>query len=157
MTFDEYGYLTPYEIIEIDLETFEQTFVKAFENSDTRPVIFGAYLEYLNQLQEILGDGRFYQWTDGSFITQKQNPRDMDFVTFLDFEMYLKHKTQLNELRKQRYTGKKLLDNYFVPVFDKTNSRFSEFEGDRLYWLHLFEKDSRKIQKYKKGFLKLNF
>jgi hypothetical protein len=157
MTFDDSGYLTPYEIIETDLATFEQTFVTAFKTSTTRPAIFDAYLEYLDQLRKIVGNSGFYQWVDGSFITQKQNPRDIDFITFLDFEMYLKHETQLNELKKLRYIGAKLLDNYFVSVFDKTSSRFSEFEGDRLYWLHIFEKDSRKMQKHKKGFLKLNF
>jgi hypothetical protein len=51
MTFDQYGYLMPYEVIPTDLETFVQVFVQGFGESHTRTPIFEAHFDYLNQLQ----------------------------------------------------------------------------------------------------------
>lgn len=156
MTFDQYGYLTPYEVIPTDFETFEQVFVGGFEESNTRKLIFEAYSGYLNQLRQIVGEG-FYQWIDGSFITRKINPNDIDLVTFLNFEQLQQHEKSLNTLRKMRYEGKKYLDNYFVPTYPGEHSNFTFFEIDRLEWLHRFERDTRKKVKHNKGIIQLNF
>lgn len=156
MTFDQYGHLTPYELIETDLSTFEAVFVGEFATSTTRPQIFEAYLSYLEQLKGIIGT-EFYQWIDGSFVTQKHNPRDIDFVTFVDFELIKKHEIELNQLRKLRHEGVKFLDNYFVAVYAKSNTKFNVFEIDRLDWLNRFEKDTRKRMIHKKGIIQLKF
>ncbi len=152
MTFDQYGYLTPYTVIETDLQTFEQTFVTAFTGSTTRPKIFMAYLGYLDQLRQIVGDGGFYQWIDGSFVTKKQNPDDIDFVTFVDAKVFEKHQKELENLTKFRYIKGQLLDSYFVATYNDIR-----FASDRLYWLDKFGKDDRKRFKNKKGFLQLTF
>lgn len=156
MTFDQYGHLTPYEVILTDLETFKAVFVKALGESHTRTPIFEAYFDYLNQLRQIVGDG-FYQWIDGSFITQKTNPNDIDLVTFLNFEQIQRHEKELNTLRKLRYEGKRYLDNYFVPTYPNEHPNFTFYEIDRLEWLHRFERDTRKKIKHRKGIIQLNF
>jgi len=47
LNFDEHGNLTPYEIIEVDLATFEAYFVTAFPNSTTRKNLFENYVRYI--------------------------------------------------------------------------------------------------------------
>ena len=87
MTFDQYGYLMPYEVIPTDLETFKQVFVHGFPNSNTRPKIFREYVAYLDRLRQII-DGEFYQWIDGSFVANVLNPDDIDFITWVEIKTY---------------------------------------------------------------------
>jgi len=50
---------------------------------------------------------------DGSFVTLKENPKDIDVVTFLDWEVY-----ELREKALERFWGYNLedkgLDTYFA-------------------------------------------
>lgn len=154
MTFDQYGYLTPYTVVETDLQTFEQVFVNDFETSDTRRPIFEAYLDYLDQLRQIVDTG-FYQWLDGSFITQKLNPKDIDLITFVDWQIYEKYETQLNELRKLRLRKNKIIDGYFVKVYDKTHPQRNLFELDCAEWLFDFGRSF--TNKRYKGIIKINY
>jgi hypothetical protein len=155
MTFDQYGHLTPYEIIETDLNTFQKTFVTDFTASTTRPQIFEAYLEYLHQLRQIVGDGGFYQWIDGSFVTQKSDPKDIDFVTFVDWQIYEKYETPFNELRKLRLGKTKIVDGYFVKVYNETHPQRTLFEMDCAEWLFDFGRTF--INKRYKGIIKINY
>lgn len=84
LDFDEFGNLTPYKIIETDLITLEAYFVTAFPKSKTRKRLFENYLSYIYRFQDEVFP-IFEQWIDGSFVTQKENPKDIDIVTFLDY------------------------------------------------------------------------
>ena len=44
MKFDEFGYLSPYQLIETNLETFERVFISNFESSNTRKKLFQNYV-----------------------------------------------------------------------------------------------------------------
>ncbi|TAF94263.1 MAG: hypothetical protein EAZ46_10770 [Runella sp.] len=120
--------------------TFEKTFVTDFDQSTTR-----------RPMRQIVGGG-FYQWIDGSFVTQKLNPKDVDFVTFIDAQIFEQNEKNLEKMRGVQYVNRPLLDSYFVATYDDIR-----FECDRLYWFHKFEKDDRKRFKNKKGFIKLKF
>ncbi len=85
MEFDELGFLSPYKLIETDLETFESVFVSNFKNSDTRKKVFQNYLSYIHDFKNQISNN-FYQWIDGSFVTSKLNPNDIDIVTFLNLK-----------------------------------------------------------------------
>ena len=87
MTYDFRGHLAPYSIIEMTFDDFQHHFVEAFPNSPTRLLIFEEYKRYLSDFQTLI-TGNFIQWIDGSFVTQKSNPRDIDIVTLIDFEAY---------------------------------------------------------------------
>lgn len=146
MTFDQNGHLFPYEVIETTLETFEDVFVKSFPTSSTRSVIFTEYLTYLNRLQKITGN-EFYQWIDGSFTTQKLNPRDIDVVTFIEASLFDANEPLLRDWNKQS-----LIDAYFVRVFPKEHKQRIFYESDYLRWLHLF---GRSREKKSKGIIHL--
>lgn len=149
MYFDEFGYLAPYQIIQTDLVTFESTFVKAFTESGTRAIIFKSYLNYLSQLQQLIGQN-FYQWIDGSFVSKKKHPNDIDFVTFIHFESFIKYEKELAKLRK----ASDMIDCYYVQVFENEHKHRFFYESDKLRWLHFF---GRSRDKKQKGIIELNF
>lgn len=156
MQFDQYGHLTPYEIIETDLETFEKIFVSEVKNSQTRLALFEEYREFLAELQQIIGTN-FYQWIDGSFTTQKRNPNDIDLVTFLDGQRLTEFAVQLSPLQKRKFQGRGKIDAYFVATYPKGHPLYDIFWMDYLDWLHQFEKDTRLKGNPKKGIIQINF
>ena len=153
MEFDKNGNLYPYNVIETDLETFEKMFISDFPLSLTRKRIFENYLIYLKNLKESVNTG-FYQWIDGSFVTNKKDPKDIDFVTFLDFGLYREHEKAISKLLRLRYDTKNGTDGYFVETFPDTHKGYNNFQMDRIEWLHTFG-TSRTNQN--KGIIQLNF
>jgi hypothetical protein len=97
---------------------------------------------------------RFYQWIDGSFITNKRDPRDIDFITFLDFEIYRKNEKEISKLLNLRYDKANATDGYFIEVFSGGHKSFNNFQMDKIEWLHTFG-TSRTNQN--KGIIQLNF
>ena len=86
LSFDENGYLIPYEAIETNLETLKKYFVDAFPNSNTRKMIFENYEKFIADFQyEIFP--HFEQWLGGSFVSLKENPNDIDVSTFVQHEV----------------------------------------------------------------------
>lgn len=149
MTFDQYGHLTPYAIIETDLSTIEQAFVKEFPESATRSAIFTEYLAYLNHLKSIIGATGFYQWMDGSFITQVQQPNDIDVITFVDWQIHRQYGSRLEVLRTEKVDS-----NYGIHY--PTNHKYHPlYLYEREDWIEIF--GSTKDGKYPKGIIQINF
>jgi hypothetical protein len=144
LIFDQQGYLKPYEPIETDLETFEKTFAI----SSVRKAIFEQYLAYLSDLQEIIPN-EFYQWIDGSFVTKKPLPFDLDVVTFVPFDIYIEKLERLKKVSK-RYMQ---IDAYIMADYPKTHRRYLESSIDKIYWQDVYGKDRFGR---KKGFILLN-
>jgi len=80
LNFDKFGNLTPYQAIEVDLDTLESYFVTAFPKSTTRKRLFENYLRYIYRFQDEVFPF-FEQYINGSFVTKKENPKDIDIVT----------------------------------------------------------------------------
>lgn len=153
MTFDQYGYLTPYEVIPTDFETFEQVFVKGFPNSNTRPTIFREYLTYLDRLRQII-DGEFYQWIDGSFVTNLLNPDDIDFITWVEIKTYEEKSKELGILRNLRFERKSRLDGYIMPYYPPLHRKEYLNDINRKQWLFDWADDD---DKRPKGLIKIQF
>ena len=84
LNFDLRGNLFPYEIIPCDLSEFSSVFVDKFSNSQSRKLHFDRYLKYSTDLKILVDLPFLKQWVNGSFVTLKNNPDDIDFITFLD-------------------------------------------------------------------------
>lgn len=153
LTFDQYGHLTPYEVIPTNVETTKAVFVEAFGGSTTRIELWASYTAFVEELRTLFGHG-FYQWLDGSFTTSKLNPNDIDIVTFVDWKIYQQHEKYLAKRQKEWYSQHKI-DAYFVAVYPNDHKRFVWFESSRLEWLFLFT-TTRKPKK-EKGLIQLNF
>lgn len=91
-------------------------------------------------------------WIDGSFVTEKINPNDVDIVAPVDFESFSRlTKPQQDILRwyanedlKQSYG----CDNYTFFEYLPAHPDFSTGQAARNYWLDLFGTDR---DGYKKG------
>ena len=80
LNFDSRGYLKPYRKVELGFYDFKEVFVDSFDQTSTRHRIFENYLKFLQDFSREVSEN-FIQWIDGSFVTRKVNPRDIDFVS----------------------------------------------------------------------------
>jgi hypothetical protein len=130
LQFDQRGLLFPYERSVISMEEFEAFFVKAFPNNEKRKVLFSSYMDYVKAFQNEVSPN-FRQWLDGSFLTRKTEPRDLDFVTLLDFEV-AKEKGELlrNKFLNQASEGFFGLDAYLVEVFPESHRNHFTTKSD---------------------------
>ncbi len=160
--FNERGYIEPTEIIDLDIIQLEKIFV----HNEHRQGLFQEYLLFLNELKG-LNLGSFYQWINGSFVTQKTKPNDIDVVTFVDYLDYDRHIQYFEKKYNNRY--KSQIDCYFVQLFPDNHNSFSISKGNSYYFLEIFsldfkkykelERRNRKLTKetLKKGFIKIQF
>ena len=86
LSFDIRGNLEPYQKIEIEFEELKNYFSDRFENSVTRKAIFDSYAKYLIDFQKEVTPN-FVQWIDGSFVTNNKNPKDIDLINLVDYEI----------------------------------------------------------------------
>lgn len=87
LIFDERGNLQPYEKIKLTLDEFEAFFIDKFPNNNQRKQIFNNYLEFVNDFSTQVSS-HFIQWINGSFVTTKEYPNDIDFVTIISHEIF---------------------------------------------------------------------
>ncbi len=162
MEFDDYGNLFPYKLIETDIETFERIFVANFKNSDRRKMLFQNYLSYIHDFKNQISEN-FYQWIDGSFVTSKLNPNDIDIVTFVSAENYEKNSSKLVDFQGDRIKKEQELDCYFVKEYPVEHKNYELITHlDYVYWLDFFSKakpkpNARTVKKYAKGIIQINF
>jgi len=130
LTFDNRGDLKPYKINGISIEEFRHIYVDAFSENDRRSELFKYYQKYTDDLSRLMAND-FYQWIDGSYLSNKQIPRDIDVVSILHYQDYE------NDTHKKH-------------IFTKS---------DLAYWQDLFSKTkvNRSKRQYPKGFIQINF
>ena len=160
LPFDPDGFLKPYTAVTADLESFEKTFVGGFPGSATRGGIFNAYLDWLGAFKASVCQTGFHQWIDGSFVTRKSNPNDLDIVTFVESGLFVRKKKELHALQGDGLLKSRKLDCYFVEVLPSDSRRYFVYQSDKMYWLHQFsytKRNPKTDQRHEKGFIQLNF
>ena len=157
LEFNEYGYLIPYQPILTDVVTFEQVFVESFPESITRRPLFEQYQAFNQLLYELLPNG-FSQWINGSFVSRKSDPNDIDVVTFVDASLYDRYEKQFDVLRGWRNRRSKSVDGFFVRYYPENHRYRIRYEYDCTDWLNTFGTWKDRTQKTRnKGFITLNF
>ena len=160
LNFDIRGNLKPYKKIELDYIDFKQYFVDSFINSQTRNQIIENYEKFIDDFSKEVTEN-FVQWIDGSFVSNKENPKDIDFVSLIDFKTY-EEKEQLIEA-KFRLQGARvnydLIDAYSIKVYPEGHKRRNITEFDKLYWQNWFSqtKKNRLKKKFPKGYIEIQF
>ena len=81
--FDEFGNLFPAKRNKLDLYLLKQVFVDEFQESQTRNAIFEGFQKFLTNFSNFTNIS-FDIWIDGSFVTKKLNPNDIDVVLIID-------------------------------------------------------------------------
>ncbi len=78
--------------------------------------------------------GLFNVWIDGSFVTRKEHPNDLDAVVFLPAREYESVEQELRRLRNE-FAG---LDIYFVKVIEAGSPSHFLYVSDYTEWLFQF-------------------
>ena len=154
LQFDTFGYLTPDNAIDTDLQTLERVFVEEFPTSTTRRGHFDRFHAYNARLREYLTDG-FTQWIDGSFVSRKLNPNDIDLLTFVDHSIYGQVEPALRRLKQEfavRAGGQ--VDAYTIQVYPEGHRYYSRYHLDYLEWQFIWSQTDARPHR-KKGFIKL--
>jgi len=157
MRFDERGHLCPYTVIETSLSDFEKVFVQSLENREHRYGLFENYLRFVNDLRKAL-EAPFYQLIDGSFITQKEFPNDIDLVTFVRFEV-LNNKSHLAQYFLENAKNRYRIDGYFAATCRRNHYYYESALKDEAYWLDLygFSREEDNGVRHPKGIIKIQF
>lgn len=160
LEFDFRGNLKPYDKIELDYEEFVTIFFNGFQESLTRQKIHEQYIQYLKAFQEEITKD-FVQWVDGSFISNKLNPKDIDFVTLIDYDVYkAKEKLIESKFRKFGFNNNfKMIDAYAIKYYPIDHQKHKITDYDLVYWRNWFgeTKKNRARKKFPKGFIELKF
>ncbi len=152
LTFDENGHLTPHRIIQTTWEEFVITFTEHLENQAHRKMLLRKHEAFLEEIRQAF-KVPFYQWVNGSFITQKEYPGDIDMVTFLPYDLIVKKAIFVQRLRRISKPDFGM-DGFFAPTA-RWNHRFHDScENEAKRWLDLFGSSREGIPK---GIIQLNF
>ena len=81
LKFNSRGYLAKTD--KISFVEFKNVFVKNMPFYK-RPLIFIEFNDFLIEISKILEQESFEIWIDGSFVTDEIEPKDIDFVIFLE-------------------------------------------------------------------------
>jgi hypothetical protein len=155
--YDIRGNLTPNEIIPMEWDDFVQYFVNEKTNSATRQQLLSNFTAFIEQLQGTISPN-FKIWVDGSFISTKINPRDIDAVFLLPYDIVERKKSVLeHQVFIKEFKYSKGLDLYFFADYPENHKRSFFSHHFKLYWKDIYghtRPDTNK-QKFSKGFIEL--
>lgn len=135
----EYRPLLPIGFHQMSLENLEQLCVCRFPDSMTRKTI----MQGLQKLLDRLSDGGISAeiWVNGSFLTEKRDPRDVDIVFRLPIHVYeegtMEQKELLDWVRDNRKSDYHC-DSYVFYIFPDGDSRAVLNDYLHAYWIRQF-------------------
>lgn len=147
----------PNEIIDISWDDFKQVFVECFDDTSTRHKIFEKFEAYIAEFQlEICKS--FTLWVNGSFISRKINPNDIDVVILLEYQI----QEQFESLIRSKFTAIKTwkttqVDAYILKLFPEDHQMFKATAFDKYYWVGKFSnsKINKEGKSFSKGFIQI--
>lgn len=116
--FNSYG-LLPSGIHKATLDEIRERFC-SFGDIQTRNNLFKSLLKYINTLKK--HNVKFYLCIDGSYVTQKESPGDLDVLVLYDFEYNNKDWSELvsDKSASFRFKGLQIL-SAFIDSFGEEN------------------------------------
>lgn len=132
MEFSSLGLISP-GLHRMDMSDFKQQFVDNFTVSRTRTGIFNSFLMWKDNL---IRNYRIHEiWVDGSFVTNKINPNDIDVIVYVYATDYLKLSKNWKSIRSA-----KNIDAYMTLAICEENEKcvdpkeYYAFVNHRNYW-----------------------
>jgi len=155
LVFNHTGLLVPDTLIVSSFKELEDEFVIKIPTTK-RQEIFNAYVKYIEDFKNVCNLDELHQWVNGSYVTKRTNPGDIDLVTFLDYDVV----EQLgNKLDNFKYPNSEMIygvDAYIVEVYPENHKERFKYISDRAYWYDRFTKTRRiRGNKLSKGFLEI--
>lgn len=156
LIFNQTGLLVPDNGIISDLSELRDEFVVNIP-SIRRSDIFTKFLKYNEDLKNVCGLTELKQWIDGSFVTKKVNPGDIDLVTFIDSEKLQEIGSIIDRFKFPNSESNYGVDAYIVEVYREDDREYSKTLSDTAYWHDRFTKTrrNRSGNRLKKGFLQI--
>lgn len=158
LTFDSKGFLTPDRNLTSTLEEFQDEFVSKFPLQAKRQELFNEFLRFLRDFFEAIGVEEIMIWANGSFVSNKESPNDIDFVFFLDSDLADKFSDKIS----QQFTHPESktiyqMDAFLLRNYAETHPNHFFTQSDKAYWFELFSRTRKNRQgnSDKKGFVEL--
>lgn len=158
LTFDSKGFLTPDRNLPSTLAEFQDEFVSKFHPQAKRQELFKEFLRFLRDFFEAIGVEEITIWANGSFVSKKESPNDIDFVFFLDSELADKFSDKIS--RQFTHPESKTtyqMDAFLLRDYAETHPNYFFTQSDKAYWFELFSRTRKNRRGYsdKKGFVEL--
>jgi len=131
------GLLAPGDPIQCKLSDMKTYFVDAFL-SETRKANFDRYIKYSTDLKSLLGGVKIMQWINGSFVTRKTNPKDIDIISFVSHVSVRALGSKLLPFRPPGSWDNYGVDAYILEVHLSNSKHYSFTELDIKYWRNQF-------------------
>lgn len=142
--FNQFGNLIPSNTP--ILCTFENL-LESFAWNEHRRLLLAELQSFISDVKNLISaDTKI--WVDGSFVTNKILPNDIDLVLFVNTSVYQDNYNLFKQIRG-KFSN---IDAYFVEVFPEDHKKYQHSELDKLEFLHLFSKDRKRRNK---GFIEL--
>lgn len=155
LIFNSSGLLAPDNKITSTLEELETEFVKNIP-TPKRKEIFEAHINYSDQFKKVCNLKELHQWINGSFVTKKSSPGDIDLITFLDFETVKQLGDSINNFKYPKSEIVYGVDAYIIEVYPEDHKNWFIYLSDKAYWVDRFTKTRRvKGNRLAKGFLEI--
>lgn len=138
----------------------KDAFVDAFQGSEKRPKISAAYMNHIEKWTPLVGKEPREQWMDGSFVTNKPEPNDVDFVTFIPVEALNRLSRRHRETMRELFAGPKqqpgqLCHAFVVTVAPPGTPQARVTEHQRRYWERWFGRQRPEQGGHRKGIVRL--
>lgn len=142
---------------QVTLEQMRTHFVDAFPTSKTRAPLFLRWLQHRQALGAVLPI--LSQWVDGSYVTDKPDPADVDVVTLLDGPTLDGLDSGQRALLLPLTDGAVTrtiwgVDSYILPVYPDGHPLKSPAKRQEGYWVNLWSQ-VRGQPTASKGFLEV--
>ena len=133
----------PPALHEATVDEVQATFVDGFPASGTRPAIWGAFEDHTAAWKRLLGAEAQEQWLNGSFVTDKQEPGDLDFAMCVALEKVHALASGQREALDRLFSGALhkwggWLHAFAVPVAPEGTPEATMATAQRLVLLQLF-------------------
>jgi hypothetical protein len=166
MNFSSLGFLTP--VGPQEAEWSDLTFFfsgEPFSDSESRLLLQSNLEAFLGKFKTIY-PSQFLLWVDGSFISLKPNPKDLDLVLELDWfpslsfniakdQQEWRYLMAFSKDQKSQAFVELKIDAYMIINYPEGHNRRKIYALEKAYWENFFSNDDR--VKAKKGFLKIQF
>ena len=146
----------PYQEQASTTDTIFHQLVEPFPASLSRATLFHEWGKYNRLLRSVIGED-FRQWINGSFVTQKTNPKDIDLVSFIPYRAYERHEAILDKFWSDAWEAEGI-DAYIVKVYPEDHSNYEKRTRiEQEQWVRRYSatKPTRDFVTYPKGFLSI--
>jgi hypothetical protein len=143
MTFNSKGYLDA-GLHPMDLNEIENVFVTPFPHSSTRKIIMEGFRRHTSDLVDIIKE--YIQFLDGSFVSNKNDPGDIDLVCFINGDLIDALSPVDQEKIRELFSGPRTksthhCDAYFCVFYPETHPQYEFYRSKRKYWMGEFGYD----------------